>query len=90
MSSLGLARSTALLLDLSVGDGDAGQLSRLDPESLVFIEPDCRPSCWPPMRCLDAPAADAVVTSCLDLMYLSKSAPQSRSSRGLVTLSVTV
>jgi len=42
------------------------------------------------MRSLDAPAADAVVTSCLDLMYLSKSAPHSLSSSGLVTLSVTV
>ena len=29
---------------LCVGDGDAGQLSRLDPESLAFIEPDGAPS----------------------------------------------
>ena len=33
----------ALGLDV-LGDGDAGQLSRLDPESLAFIEPDGAPS----------------------------------------------
>ena len=38
-----LALSSALV-DLNEGDGDAGQFSRLDPESLAFIESDGVPS----------------------------------------------
>ena len=39
-----LALSASVLVDLNEGDGDAGQLSRLDPESLAFIESDGVPS----------------------------------------------